>query len=143
MKTVNEDYILLRWGKDTDPPYGITYCVCQARPVPESRDQRHETGIRHHPVDEDIAIADFFSRMRSSGLPGVIDLPDLRLHAPTPLAFCEDLTTHIWQNIEDEQADGDIESRVDDFDNHPLSPLREAMVNASPEYQGEEPPEPT
>ena len=75
--------------------------------------------------------------------PGVIDAADVRLHQPSPLGLCTAMTEHLWDLIDAENSESDIEGRADDFDAHDLSTVREAMVDNCPEYSGDSsPPEP-
>lgn len=52
-----------------------------------------------------------------------------RMHVPTTTL---DLACWLTEEIHDELPDGDdLDARADDFDNHPLAPLRESICDAS------------
>lgn len=122
-----------------------TWAVAIARPVPGNTTKRAHSEITLHchgtPCADGEALApavrDFFDRMREMGLPGVLDAQEIRKHCATPLDFTCLLTEEIADDLPDLE---DEDALDDDFDNHPLSPLREAMVDACPEFSGEEPP---
>ena len=112
--------------------------VAEAAPRPGSLTERDLDSVTDHPAaDIDSAIRDMFSRMRATGLPGVIDATDVRLHQPSPLGLCTAMTEHLWDLIDAENAENDLEGRADDFDAHDLSTVREAMVDNCPEYSGD------
>ena len=118
------------------------WIVSIARPVPGSTTaRRHETLVTHADgpeADEGdalaAAVADFFGRMRETGLPGVLDAREIRGWRGTPLDFCCLLTEEISDDLPDID---DPDFRDDDFENHHLAELREAMVDACPEFSGE------
>lgn len=115
---------------------GSVTIVATARPKPGSRTERVLTEVNEYAADDvNAAVVDFFERMRDHHRPGVLDTASLRAYRDTPLAFCERLTEEINEDIPDGQ---DPDARDDDFDNHPLADLREAMVEASPEFSGED-----
>lgn len=114
--------------------------VALAAPRPGSLVERDLEAVTDHPAaDIDSAIRDLFSRMRATGLPGVIDAADVRMHQASPLGFCNAMTGHVWDLIDAENDAGGLDERVDDFDAHVLSTVREAMVDNCPEYSGEAP----
>lgn len=82
------------------------------------------------------AVQEFFRRMRDTGFPGVLDTADLRAWHATPLDFTQRLTEELADECDDIDED---DQRLDDFDNGKFAPLREAMVDACPEFTGEEP----
>ena len=115
---------------------GSVTIVATARPKPGSRTERVLTEVNEYVADDvNAAVVDFFERMRDHHRPGVLETASLRAYRDTPLAFCERLTEEINEDIPDGQ---DPDAREDDFDNHPLADLREAMVEASPEFSGED-----
>ena len=72
--------------------------------------------------------------MRRHGLPGILDTPEYKGFRKTPHSFCVLLTEEISEGLLD-NADG--KSRDDIFKDHILSPLRQAMIDACPEFSGE------
>ena len=114
-----------------------TIVVAIAVPRAGSNTERDLSDVREYP-EEDVeeAVKDFFGRMTETGLPGVLDTPEVRAHQKDPLAFCEALTETIIDQVPDND---DPDARDDDFDNHPLSLLREVMVDNCPEFSGESP----
>ena len=121
------------------------WLVARARPVAGSTTARELEGMtlfQDTPLCDEIiamemAVEDFFKRMRQHGLTGVLDAGEIRAYARTPLDFCDGVSNHISDAIPDIE---DPDARDDDFDNHPLSPLREAMVDHCPEYSGSDAP---
>ena len=108
--------------------------IAMARMKPGSLTDRILDDVKDYASDDmQIAVIDFFDRLRASGLSGVLDTPEVRVRQKDPLGFCHAMTEEIWDMI-DSENDEDV--RDDDFDNHPLSPLRECMVDASPEFGG-------
>ncbi|MFX4299839.1 hypothetical protein [Pseudosulfitobacter pseudonitzschiae] len=111
--------------------------VSEAEPLPESTTQRLRAGAKTYDREavED-AVIDFFTRMRRSSMTGVLDTGNLRAWHENPLDF----TCRLTEEINDDLPDIDDEDfRDDDFDNHPLAPLREAMVENCPEFSGDVP----
>lgn len=118
-------------------PHGLTasrWRVATAQPKEGSLTERVLSNAQEHDTEEAAAAA-FFALMRT-GLPGVLDAANLRLHEDTPLAFAEAMTDHVLEACE--AAGGDT-ARADDWDNTEFSALRDAMVDACPEYSGEDP----
>lgn len=111
--------------------------VSEAEPVPGSQTDRTRHDVTTHDreaVEE--AVKEFFDRMKDMQLPGVIDTGNLRAWHDNALDF----TCRLTEEINDDLPDVDAENfRDDDFDNHPLAPLREAMVDNCPEFSGEVP----
>ena len=114
-----------------------TIVVAIAVPRAGSNTERDLSDVQEY-TDEDIdnAVKDFFGRMTDTGLPGVLDTPEVRAHRADPLSFCESLTETILDEVPVNDAP---DARDDDFDNHPLSLLRETMVDNCPEFSGESP----
>lgn len=138
----NEPYALLR-SVDADgnlaplPDANTRFEVGVARARPGTLNERDLEQVRTWPAAEmGVATAAFFDLMRETGYGGVVDMPEVRAWCDTPLAFCEQFTADIADDLPDLLED---DARDDDFDNHLLSPLREAMVNACPEFSGEAP----
>lgn len=127
-----------------DTASATAWLVSIAHPASGSIDARNHEALTVHgdtPTSRDgdamtNAVVDFVRRMKETGLPGVLDAADIRLHDVEPINFCHRLTERIIDDI-DNAPGGDV--RDDDFENHPLAPLREAMVDACPEYSGMEP----
>lgn len=108
--------------------------VSMARPEPGSKTVRIlSQRASFEPADVEKAVKTFFDMMRNESLPGVLDTAEFRGFSDTPLAFTELLTEEISDDIPEI---GEEDARDDDFDNHPLSELREAMVDVCPEYSG-------
>lgn len=114
------------------------WLVAVAIPDPGSTVRRILSEVSVHDGHKALegAIRDFFGRMRQDGLPGVLDAADIRIHGATPLDICNDITFEIHDDLPDIE---DPEARIDDFDAHPLTCLREAMIDACPEYSGDIP----
>lgn len=110
--------------------------VSVAEPKPNTNGERITSDVAEYRGDPKSAVEDFFRRIKSTGMPGVLDTAEVRIHAKEPLDFCNKITEEIHEDIPEMDED---DSRDDDFENHPLSELREAMVEACPEYSGEEP----
>lgn len=118
-----------------------TWFVANARPAEGSTTDRileeattyHDTSLCEPGYSLRTAVEDFFIRMRISGLSGVLDAGEIRHFGETPLDFCQALTEHIHDDLPDSDAE---DFREDDFDNHPLAELREAMIDFCPEYHG-------
>lgn len=139
----DEDYALLECITRDDKiaisvdAADVRWRVSTAKPAPGSLTERIRTDISIF-EDDDIgdAVKAFFERMREQGLPGVLDTGNLRAWHETDLDF----TTRLTEEIADDLPDIDEDDfRDDDFENHPLAPLREAMVDNCPAFSGEEP----
>lgn len=114
-----------------------TIVVAISVPREGSNTERDLSDVLEYTDDDiDNAVKDFFGRMTETGLPGVLDTPEVRVHQKDPLAFCEALTETIIDEVPDND---DPDARDDDFDNHPLSLLREVMVDNCTEFSGESP----
>lgn len=148
MTTGSEKYVFLmpvETDESRDPGSAAgasAWVVSIAGPTPGSTTARnHENLIVHSDGAEardgdamEAAVTDFFGRMRETGLPGVLDAQEIRGWQDTPLDFCCLLTEAIADDLPDVD---DPDFRDDDFENHHLAPLREAMVDACPEFSGE------
>lgn len=116
----------------------LRWCVAVAQPRPGSAVAWDMSDTTLHDGDAAVqdAARDFLSRMEATGLSGLIDTAEARIRGDTPLEICNAATEAIHDDIPDVD---DPEARVDDFDAHPLSELREALVDACPAYSGEDP----
>lgn len=116
---------------------GSSWRVSLASPTEGSLTDRDREDVETYPRDAvEEAVGDFFTRMKTQDLPGVLDTGNLRAHHVSTLDFTSRLTEEISDDLPDPE---DEDARIDDFDNHPLAPLREAMVDKCPEYSGEIP----
>lgn len=118
---------------------GAQWRVSFAIPAPGSLTDRLRSEVLIH-ADPESAAQDLFGRMRNFGAPGVLDTPDHRAHERTPLDFVETLTDMVHDDASGSRDENEMvtsEDADEAFDRSPLAPLREAMVNACPQYNGE------
>lgn len=132
--------------KPGDVNEAMSWIVSIAAPGAPGTQSRIHVDLARHLDDPFIAesalssaVRDAFARMEATGLPLVLDAADVRIFADRPVDACCRMTEKILEGIDEGPAE---DFRDDDFENHPLADLREAMVDACPEYSGQDPEDP-